>query len=144
MLCLITGCAGLKILGDIKCKMFLTNWRNGPEKCNSLSVNSRSRLVYINTTWETTNHGSSHARKHPEEANRKWLSTDLLLWKIMPLMLEAYTPYKNRCLISKWYKIILWNLSRSDVSGVGYPFKKDVDNQKRTQRRMLNKVKEIW
>lgn len=37
-----------------------------------------------------------------------------------------------------------WSLSRSDVSGVGYTLKKDVDNQRRTQRRMLNKVKEIW
>lgn len=108
MVCLIMGCAGRKILGDIKCKMFLTNWRNGLENCNSLSVNSSSRWVYTNTTWETANHSSSHAGKDLEEANRKWLSTDLLLWKLMPLMLGAYTPYTNRSLISKWYKIILF------------------------------------
>lgn len=88
--------------------MFLTDWRNDLEKCNSLSVNSSSRLVYTNTTWETTNHGSSHAGKGLEETNRKWLSTDLLLRKLMPLMLGAYTPYTNRSLISKWYKIILF------------------------------------
>lgn len=43
--------------------MFMTNQRYDQEKRNEVSINSSSRQVCTNTTWETNNHGSSLLRK---------------------------------------------------------------------------------